>query len=58
MNDHESAQQVSDADRLVEQLSTAEPQDAPEIAEKLADRLAHELDATDGRGTTEQGPPS
>jgi len=58
MNDHETTDPVSDADELVEQLSTAEPQDAPEIAEQLADRLARELDATDGRGPTEQGTPS
>ena len=55
MNDHETTDQGSDADELVEQLSTAKPQDAPEIAEQLADRLARELDATDGRGATEQG---
>jgi 3-hydroxyisobutyrate dehydrogenase-like beta-hydroxyacid dehydrogenase len=58
MNDHEDTHSESDAGELVEQLSTAEPQDAPEIAERLADRLARELDATDGRGVAEQGTPS
>ena len=54
MNDQEETSAASDPGELVERLASVEPQEAPEIAEQLADRLARDLDATDGSGSTEQ----
>ena len=46
MTDRSTDPQPHDADADLENLEAADPQDAPQIAEDLAERLADELDRT------------
>ncbi len=53
-NSHDQSDRMI-ADDLVEELSAADPHDAPIIAEALAEHLAKELRSTEVDAANEQG---
>ncbi|NHZ70607.1 MAG: hypothetical protein GWP18_03090 [Proteobacteria bacterium] len=46
MTDHTTEPHSTSSDELTEQLSSADPADAPDIAEQLADKLSDDLAGT------------
>lgn len=55
MNDREDMQEQVSTDDLAEMLSSADPAEAPGIAEALANRLAKELRETEAGTPNEPG---
>ena len=58
MTDRTDQTDHHDETEVLDELETADPSDAPEIAEELADRLAAELDGTGSRPRHASGPRS
>ncbi|MEN8238591.1 MAG: hypothetical protein ABFR53_05240 [Actinomycetota bacterium] len=58
MTDKPTDPEIHDTDADLEKLEAADPADAPEVAEDLADRLTRELDATPGSGPSVPEVPS
>ncbi len=58
MNDSTDADTGDSAEELIEKITNVDPQDAPDLAERLARKLAAELESTEGRASSDTERPS